>query len=375
MKFDTWLSLYKKIYKSDYFNEHISPLLTNLIKNYSDKHAFVKIKDKYVNKALSDITTMSRIIITLDAEFQTVINNVLPYTEINIKRDNVSPLIRELGMMIFIMDKKERIWYYIGSMHINFQLYRDIDKLRFILSKYCTVTAKTRRLMEENDKIFDVSQILSLDKDKIYKIINKSILVDQFSDNKDRVLDILREEGELTEKDKISIRRLLRNIPFEVYGEYIKDTKYEKVFKDQLMIYMNDPLVNKRLLSKEEEVNLINIFHKLTPYTCLVLKGKRDLAGLRNTASYIGYENDINFTDIYDIEIFNPLSRNKYGNAQLETTYLGMIKSKLYKKHIKPVFKHIQKDVGKDAHNPVVDSLFTIIVAITINIALNKCLH
>jgi len=371
MNFNEWIKVYKKINKSEYFENEISPQLINLIKNYSKKYTIIRIKNKCVNNALRNLTTMSRIIISLDAEFQTVLDESMPYTEINFKGDKVAPMIRELGMMIFLMDKKDMVWYYIGNLHVNFNIYSDVYKIRYLLSKYCTVTDNTRKIMENNDKFFDVSQIYNLSKGQIYKIINKSFLVNEFTNNKDKILDIIQSNNQLFDKDKYMIQRLLRNIPFEVYGEYIKGTKYEDIFTTQFDLYMGDKLVKDRLLSHEQELLLLDILYKLTPYTCIVLKGKRDMYALNNTVKYTGYTNNINFTDIYDIEIFNAFSRNNYGNAQLETTYNGLIETDIYHKHVRREFKHIQRSIGGDAHNPVVDSLFTIIVAIVINIGMN----
>ena len=56
-----------------------------------------------------------------------------------------------------------------------------------------------------------------------------------------------------------------------------------------------------------------------------------------------------------------------FGNAKLETTYKGLIKSKLYHNVFKNFFTKIMKQIGEKAHNPVTDSLFTIIIALMIN--------
>lgn len=377
MQFEKWLKLYKKINKSPYFEENISPLLIKLVKNYSQKFSFAKITNKYVNNALSNITSMSRVIIAFDAEFQTILDNNMPYTEVNVNGDYVAPMLREIGLILFIMDKKTREWYYIGNIHSNFEIYYDKLKLRFLLSQYCTVTPKTRKLMVNNDKYFDINNILNLNVGQILKIVENSFLISKFSKNKDKILDLLNNlnfNDNLNNKEKIIIGKMSRNIPYEVYGEYIKDTKYFKVFNSQWELYESDSLVKMRTMNEEQGIEILDLFYKLTGYSCIVLKGSRDIKGLNNTAHYLNYPNSIKFTDIYDIEIFNAFSRNKYNDAKLETTYNGVIKSNMYKKHVKPTFRIIEKDIGGDAHNPVVDSLFTIVVCIMINISLNKML-
>ena len=81
---------------------------------------------------------------------------------------------------------------------------------------------------------------------------------------------------------------------------------------------------------------------------------------------------DIELIFLYDIETFNGFSKMYFNNAQLDTTYYGLTKTDIYNRFAKSFFDDIVKEIGEKAHNPVTDSLFTIIVAVAMNLIINE---
>ena len=168
---------------------------------------------------------------------------------------------------------------------------------------------------------------------------------------------------------------MLKDISFSIFGQFVQDEDdYYNNFIRQWDLYMNDPEVINRTLTDQQEKLFFDYFKVIIGHAYIVVKGKRDMDALNNTYKLISdSENSkIGFDSYYDIEIFNQFSRRISGSGQLENTYNALIKDKLYIKHIKPFFDYVQIKIGSNAHNPLVDSMFTIVVAIVINIGINK---
>lgn len=105
----------------------------------------------------------------------------------------------------------------------------------------------------------------------------------------------------------------------------------------------------------------------------LVIKGKQDIIAIKNSFTLVLNRSGPTMDNNYDIETFNGFSKNMFDSSQLEETYKNIIKYDSYHQtNAKAIFDEIKKDIGDKAHNPVVDSLFTIVVAVVINIGLNE---
>jgi hypothetical protein len=73
---------------------------------------------------------------------------------------------------------------------------------------------------------------------------------------------------------------------------------------------------------------------------------------------------------VYDIAFFNDIFRKLCNNAQLEKTYYCIIEKNLLdpnlKKDLKKIFRSlVLNDKKLIAHNPLVDSFYTLIVGLT----------
>jgi len=207
-------------------------------------------------------------------------------------------------------------------------------------------------------------------------IIKSDILKLESENVRSKVTELLDEIKQTKNKSEIQrkiklIKQRLRKIPFAIYRKYLKDNK-RKIFDLQYDLYYKDPLVKERLMDKGAEKEFVNSFIDLSRKSCFIVKGTRDLDAMNNIASILKTKNNFDFNHIYDIELFNGFSKIKFGNAQLEKTYDGLIQMPIYKKN-KTDLEVILGSIGGVAHNPVMDSYYTLVVALIINVGMNDC--
>jgi len=348
--------------------------------------SFVSISDNKIINALNNINNYKTLLICLDIEFQSMLNNdnsIYEIVKMQLTGDYKSMFIKELGMLLFIRENVKsgrNNWYYIGSMFVNFDNLLNyginIDNIKLVGLHYSTVSDKTYKQMLENENI------LVLDND-LDNITNHPLFDIYFIDkNKDYVLSKLNEINNVKDDDlkETLIERLkayLNKIQFELFGSYLSDVdkKYKDAVYNSNKLYWNDDEVKKRNI-KKHVVEFYDYLQKFTRDTIYVVKGKMDFMALQNSYKLVTGTNDkIYFNDYYDIEVFNGFSKYKFNSAQLGETYDGLIKLDIYKGNAKKLFDIIGKNIGDKAHNPVVDSLFTIVVAVVINMGMNDCFN
>jgi len=123
----------------------------------SDQLYFYKLTNQKLKDAFINIKSYKNIYTVFDIEFQTVITDKNLLTEDNPKGDKVASFPREIGIMIFVRDKNDEV-FYIGSIYRNFRYILDHgfikDNLKYMLETYTTVSDQTSKKMLENDKIF-----------------------------------------------------------------------------------------------------------------------------------------------------------------------------------------------------------------------------
>lgn len=158
----------------------------------------------------------------------------------------------------------------------------------------------------------------------------------------------------------------------QIYEKYLDD-KYKKLFRKQWDLYLSDPFVKRRTLDKKKEREFIGLLIKIFNYCCFITKGKRDFDALNNSSLLILNKHmpELTFENHYDIEIYNPFSRNMFGSAQLEVTYKNFVRLDVYKIHAEFLFDRIMSTMKGAAHNPVIDSVYAMVVAVVVNLMLN----
>jgi hypothetical protein len=101
-----------------------------------------------------------------------------------------------------------------------------------------------------------------------------------------------------------------------------------------------------------------------------MVKGNMDLIAINNLMKQYNLPILPKKIVVYDIAFFNDIFRKLCNNAQLEKTYYCIIEKNLLdpnlKKDLKKIFRSlVLNDKKLIAHNPLVDSFYTLIVGLT----------
>ena len=346
--FDKWIDLISENIPEKTRNLHN---LVTLIKNYSKEYIFIEIKDKDILESFNNIAE-NDFLISYDIEFISAIAKKNNFKSHHSRLMEQISFIRELGIVIFIKNYRNKKWYYVGNIFINFPHITNYefnkDDIRFEMADYSTVTEPVLKRMQDIENNFQTDKFI---KQYLTKL-NMKENIPNFMKNK-------------------------KSIMFEIIRKYLEsmDKNYIQMFDEQFELYFNDQLVINRIIDLKEVEPFLKEFSNVAKNSTFVVKGKRDIEAFHNHCKLIkkGHlATSIENAHYYDIEIFNNFSRRFFKNARLESTFEGLTNTPLYNKNIKKFFNPIIKNVGKTAHNPVTDSLFTIIVALIINLALIK---
>jgi hypothetical protein len=341
-----------------------------------------KVTDAVVNKTLDYIANYNKIILVFDIEFHNVVlnSNKEGYIAISKINKSVAAFVREIGLM-FIVKDTDGNWNYLGSMFVNCNNNYSGNNIIYVLSKYTTVTDINRKQMEINDSYFNIGEYLNnlgdISEKEKYQLISKAIkrpYVKNVLGRKD--FGVLRlflgylqnVEGKKFEQTLSNIKRVVKDIPFNITKSDLTSEEQTR-FNKQMKIYYQDKQVVERTLNKSQEMDLFDLLLEIDKNTCYLVKGRMDFIALKNSYLQL-YKKPcpIKFSYVYDIEIFNKLSQDKYGSATLLATYEGIINTSVYKQYIEKFINEIQ-NAFKDhrAHNPLSDSLYTLAVALSLN--------
>lgn len=391
--------------KSEFkYSRSIDPLVSNInnlfIKLNSSVKPFV-IDDTLVNKGLDYIANFNRIIVAFDIEFHNVVqhnndNKTSGFVGVTKNDKQVAPFVREIGIIFLAKDVTNK-WNFLGILFVNFSNdYKSSDVI-YILSKYATVTDASKKIMMKGDKYFNIQEtinkIIQTSNDlqtndlknksqEIKTALKKTFVKNTLSHHDYEVLKVfvgyLSSNTDNFKQTSDNIKNVIKDIPYTITRSALNEDEMI-IFNKQMQTYYKDKLVVNRTIRKEDEQDFFNLLTQIDKQTCFLVKGKMDFIALKNSYYALHKKScPIKFNYVYDIEIFNKLSNDKYGSAQLENTFKGMSKTILYEEHVEDLIEKIQSVITKGsdsevkAHNPVIDSLYTLAVALTVNINLIK---
>lgn len=397
MDINSWVENINYLKIDEFVKNNILRFFNNF---YTKKYlSIIPVQDNDLLDAFNNINNYKPLSICLDIEFQSALidkkDKKKYLTSHTIKKDLSAKFIREFAMMFFIKTLDD-IWYYIGSIFINFQPLTyfgfDLKNLSFISFKYSSVNQNTLNLMIKLENDFHLENLLQplfdenlfdshnhyIEKiDMIKKSLTKNYLFKNISKelNKTNILNSFKKLSNIYNfsdalKELYYIEKQLHKIQYDIYGKYL-NVDFCRIFKNINKLYWNDyDVIQRTNIIK----NKYDVFFKDLTYlfkdSVIIIKGMMDILAIKNTNKLI-CNNDIDINFYYDIETFNGFSYLLYNNSQLEETYNNLIKTDVYLHYAKSFFNQIQ-NIGDKAHNPLVDSLFTIVVAVIINLGLNK---
>lgn len=382
MEYKQW---YYQVNKLDISND-VKDTIIQFYSKFSNKGSldFIPISDRQLRDSFHNINNYKPLTVCLDIEFQSVENS------------GTERFIREIGILVFVKDKSGTI-YYLGYVFINFppltEFGYDKNKLHLLGSKYSTVTSHSQKKMEHLEKQLLItniteplySDILFDNKKKWEKIVRKiakdldsnylfHILGKEIQTNiMDRLNDIIyySDYNDVSSKLRYIDRQIAQIQYILVRGNL--DNVGKELFDMLWDVYWSDRLVQDRIkILNDSSKKFMKLLGQIEKQSILVLKGKMDILALKSSCKLILGENILELGSYYDIETFNGFSNLHFKSSQLENTFIGLSKTPLYRTVCKPFFDKVFASVGEKAHNPVVDSVFTIVVALVVNLILNK---
>jgi hypothetical protein len=263
----------------------------------------------------------------------------------------VVSFIREFGCMLLFKENEE--WIYYCDIYLNFPFLSTINAVQdhksyFKLSLPPYMTVQDSTLQNIKNKLGDFEQNYS-----------KYKLNDYFRDQNSSVEHLIYEKNNV----------IFRKSPINIIND-IRD------------LYQTDTMVKERLIKLKTAILFLSTLYKFVNTSTIIVKGKEDFSAIENTYKMLLKETkkentkkiDKVFKNIYDIDIFLSDFRmidNCKGKGNLEFMYttLADIEKQLLPNSELMFLDLIIKntnDAYKKFHNPVYDSLITLLCAILI---------
>lgn len=322
--------------------------LFNSYKAFTKKN--VVIKEKSIIQALNMISHYTKHIIVIDIEFYSYMSLNMKYrSNIEILDGNkirIIPFPKEIAGIWFY--KSEKHWIMKGYFHLNTIPPHEVSslmkfgKMKMIHSKYSTISKNT------NEKIIDLENIIFNDDDYLLRYLNPNEL-------------------------KYEKRRQLARSSHRMF--IYNSGKYKKLLKKIYKLYITDSLVKKRTISVPSLYKILNTIIGL-PNT-IITKEDGDIRAMQNYLQLINETNNKRYPRVekrinhFDIKIFNGILKEKFGSAKLEDEFNGVMTLSTFKKKVEKFYKSQLKSLSDVAHNPLTDSVWALVIGITMILRCN----
>jgi hypothetical protein len=300
-----------------------------------------KLNNK-IQTILNKMTTESSktSILIFDIEFQTHFND---------------KHLLELGGILLVKQLNE--WYYYGNFHFNLPPVKNTTKLNLLQSDYINVSKETEKKIIEIEKNY-------LYHKKLEKYKNEPIKFIKYFNSIKNIPIIKNKNLKLNENNFNQIIKKVKDISFTLKLKDVGDYNFNKIWN----LYLQDKYVKERTLEPNIEW-LMSLYETMTN-SLLMVKGNMDLIAINNLMKQYNLPILPKKIVVYDIAFFNNIFRKLCNNAQLEKTYYCIIEKNLLdpnlKKDLKKIFRSlVLNDKKLIAHNPLVDSFYTLIVGLT----------
>ena len=300
-----------------------------------------KLNNK-IQTILNKMTTESSktSILIFDIEFQTHFND---------------KHLLELGGILLVKQLNE--WYYYGNFHFNLPPVKNTTKLNLLQSDYINVSKETEKKIIEIEKNY-------LYHKKLEKYKNEPIKFIKYFNSIKNIPIIKNKNLKLNENNFNQIIKKVKDISFTLKLKDVGDYNFNKIWN----LYLQDKYVKERTLEPNIEW-LMSLYETMTN-SLLMVKGNMDLIAINNLMKQYNLPILPKKIVVYDIAFFNDIFRKLCNNAQLEKTYYCIIEKNLLdpnlKKDLKKIFRSlVLNDKKLIAHNPLVDSFYTLIVGLT----------
>jgi hypothetical protein len=299
-----------------------------------------KLNEK-LQTILNKITSLSSILI-FDIEFQSHFNE---------------RYLLEMGGILLI--KQDNKWFYYGNFHFNLPPVKTLSNLNVIISDYINVSKKTEKKIINIEKQYLYHRKLEKYKDNLKKFIKYY--------NSIKNSPIILKKKIIVDLNKNNLNQIIKKIKETSFNLKLKDIGSGNFYKIW-NLYLEDKYVKQRTIIPTEKW-LKSLYDTLTS-SLLMVKGNMDIIAINNLMKQYNLPVLPKTILIYDIAFFNEIFRKLCKNAQLETTYHCIIEKNLLDPELNKDFKQIFKSLVLNdkkliAHNPLVDSFYTLIVGLT----------
>jgi hypothetical protein len=302
-----------------------------------------KLNNK-IQTILNNITSVSSksSILIFDIEFQTHFND---------------KHLLEMGGILLV--KQENEWYYHGNFHFNLPPVKIISKLNVIQSDYINVSKQTKQEIENIEKEYLYHKKLEKYKDDPIKFMKYYDSIKDLPIIKKKKLKV-----DCVAHNLKQVIKKIKDISFTLKLKDIGSDNFHKIWD----LYLQDKYVKERTIKPTKQW-LISLYETLTS-SLLMVKGNMDLIAIDNLMKQYNLPILPKTILVYDIAFFNDIFRKLCNNAQLENTYHCIIEKNLLDPYLNQDLKNIFKslvliDKKLVAHNPLVDSFYTLIVGLT----------
>ena len=310
------------------------------INNIPLKNVDTFILNEKLQTILNKITSLSSILI-FDIEFQSHFNE---------------RYLLEMGGILLV--KQDNKWYYYGNFHFNLPPVKTLSKLNVIQSDYINVSKQTQKKIENIEKQYLYHKKLEQYKNDPIKFIKYY--------NSIKNLPIIKKKIKIDlNKDNFNkLYKKVKDISFTLKLKDIGSENFYKIWK----LYLEDKYVKDRTIIPTKKW-LKSLYNMLTN-SLLMVKGNMDIIAINNLMKQYNLPVLPKTILVYDIAFFNDIFRKMCNNAQLENTYHCIIEKNLLDHELNKDFKKIFKSLVLNdkkliAHNPLVDSFYTLIVGLT----------
>jgi hypothetical protein len=257
-----------------------------------------------------------------------------------------------------LLAKQENEWYYYCNFHFNLPpVKKTLSKLNVIQSDYINVSKQTQTKIENIEKQY-------LYHKKLEKYKNDPIKFMKYYNSIKNLSIIKKKKLKVDENNLNQLLKKIKDISFTLKLKDIGSDNFHKIWD----LYLHDKYVKGRTIKPTKEW-LSSLYETLSS-SLLMVKGNMDLIAINNLMKQYDLPILPKKITVYDIAFFNDIFRQLCNNAQLETTYHCIIEKNLLdpelNQDLKKLFKSLVLiDKKLIAHNPLVDSFYTLIVGIT----------
>ncbi len=301
-----------------------------------------------LHDTLNFIAGYAPIIFIFDVEFQHIRKNI----------GKSSRHILEMGGILLV--RHDNRWHYFASFHINLPPTTSLQNLGVIQSTYSSVTPKTESQMVQLEDNYLFYQVLGKYKDDPHKFAELYKLFINTKLAKKKKIPYIEPLPDNFNK----IVRLFKDMSFTLGKKDVGDEYFNKIWK----LYLSDPYVRFRVV--KPTTKWLNAFKELLVNSVPVVKGNMDLIAVDNLMHKYRLESVSDQLHVFDIAIFNNTFRKTCNSAELEKSYWCLIEKQLVDPDIEPHLKTIFNSLSLQqkklvAHNPLVDSFYTLVVALS----------